>query len=733
MASKLSMGSGSYAGEGVGMKKRFDPMGVGVGVAGALLALAPAFSGCGPANPSGESVRAAPSPTRADERKIASSCERSQPGVGPRREGDTRQGSSVALAREGDRLFAYVADKDRAQITVVDLSSDRVVQTVPTSGGPEQVLVLEDGRVVASIADGAHLEVFEPTGSSSEVLASRCARTVPAGPFGLALSTDDATLVVTSAWEPSLSSFAAKDLSLRGAQTLPRSPRGVLVDDTGRAFVSHVAGANLSVVDLAKLERFPRSIDLRVRTSSPEVAPADAQILRGGVQGYALVGVELTPAGAGGALRDEYGTREAPPPLAGKVPVQPRAKPKPKPKPGLAPVSPDPSKPMLEIAPPGELPAPVAPKARSMRVIVPMVSVDPGDKNRPTQHYYGPPPTGGVPKEAPVAVVVDAVAEKSLTSVVTPAPSGAQAECVLPRSAAYSRATGQLLVTCMGIDELFVLDASATDPMRAVRDRHALPAGPTGVAVAERERVAVTFGQFDAALAVVSLDGKGTRTIPIDTKASSLTPTHAEGRRLFYRARDTRLTFDGIACASCHPDGGDDGVSWSTPEGMRQTLMLAGRVQGTAPYGWSRKQGTLSTYISDTSSRLGGSGMPESDVHALASFVKHIPGPPKRSESALAAEGREAFFSAGCDSCHVAAVGTDAQSYKFSLDDPSSSYEEGFDTPSLLNVNATGPYFHDGRYETLEALLADPNSKMGSTASLSSADRASIRAFLESL
>jgi CxxC motif-containing protein (DUF1111 family) len=166
---------------------------------------------------------------------------------------------------------------------------------------------------------------------------------------------------------------------------------------------------------------------------------------------------------------------------------------------------------------------------------------------------------------------------------------------------------------------------------------------------------------------------------------------------------------------------------------MRQTLMLAGRVQGTAPYGWSRKQGTLSTYISDTSRRLGGSGMADRELDALASFVKHIPGPPKRAESALAAEGREAFFSAGCDSCHVAAVGTDAQSYKFSLDDPTSTYEEGFDTPSLLNVRATGPYFHDGRYETLEALLADPNSKMGKTATLTGDERASIRAFLESL
>lgn len=723
--------------------------GVRVSFWGGVVGLAALSAGCTPSNPSGEAVRAAPSPKRADAVRLESSCARVAPGVGPVREGSVRQGSTVALARESERLLAYVADRDRNQISVVDVTHNALVQTVPASGSPEQLLVLADGRVVASIADGAHIEVFEPTGDPERVLESRCARTLPAGPFGLALSPNEDTLVVTSAWEAALSSLDAKDLSLRGAQSLPRSPRGVLVDETNRAFVSHIAGASLSVVELSKLEQAPRKIDLRVKAASLRGENLDLDVLRGGVQGFALAGVEISPTvlEPGGALKNDAGgvAGELPRPLAGKAPVAPKAAPTPQPPVRAAtpkaPAAPDGSKaPMIGVTQPGPEPVPTPaprPAKSAMRLIVPMVSLDPGDRNRPTQMYYGPPPTAGVPKEAPIAVVVDAQSEKSMSShVLAPTANLRGEECLLPRAVAYRRDAQQLLVTCMGIDQMLVLDARAADPMRAVVERHHVPAGPTGVAIAESERVAVTFGQFDASLAVVSLDGKGSRTIPLDVGASSISPTDAEGRRLFYLSNDTRLTSDGVACASCHPDGGDDGVSWSTPEGMRQTLMLAGRVQGTAPYGWSRKQGTLATYISDTSRRLGGTGLPKPELDSLAAFVKHLPGPPRREvNSALVDEGREVFFSSGCDGCHVAAVGTDARSYEFSADEPSpySSLREGFDTPSLLNVRATGPYFHDGRYPTLEALLADPSSQMGNTSRLSPQEQTSLKAFLESL
>ena len=75
-------------------------------------------------------------------------------------------------------------------------------------------------------------------------------------------------------------------------------------------------------------------------------------------------------------------------------------------------------------------------------------------------------------------------------------------------------------------------------------------------------------------------------------------------------------------------------------------------------------------------------------------------------------------------------VGTDAKSHNV-LGTTSSGDE--IDTPSLIRVRMSGPYFHDGRYRSLDDVLADKTSKMGKTSSLSSDDQAAMRAYLESL
>jgi hypothetical protein len=56
-------------------------------------------------------------------------------------------------------------------------------------------------------------------------------------------------------------------------------------------------------------------------------------------------------------------------------------------------------------------------------------------------------------------------------------------------------------------------------------------------------------------------------------------------RALFHETDDFRLSADGRACASCHPDGREDGLTWATPDGPRQTIMLAGRIDGSGLHG----------------------------------------------------------------------------------------------------------------------------------------------------
>jgi cytochrome c peroxidase len=93
--------------------------------------------------------------------------------------------------------------------------------------------------------------------------------------------------------------------------------------------------------------------------------------------------------------------------------------------------------------------------------------------------------------------------------------------------------------------------------------------------------------------------------------------------------------------------------------------------------------------------------------------------------------GRELFFDArqGCASCHVGGSGTDAAKHAVQRGDKA----ERIDTPSLKLVSGTAPYFHDGRFETLDALLASADHAMGGTLHLHPRERAALAAYLETL
>jgi cytochrome c peroxidase len=51
----------------------------------------------------------------------------------------------------------------------------------------------------------------------------------------------------------------------------------------------------------------------------------------------------------------------------------------------------------------------------------------------------------------------------------------------------------------------------------------------------------------------------------------------------------------------------------------------------------------------------------------------------------------------------------------------------------LKFVNGTAPYFHDGRYKTLEDMLRATDSEMGHTSHLNAQQRNQLAAYLETL
>jgi cytochrome c peroxidase len=323
--------------------------------------------------------------------------------------------------------------------------------------------------------------------------------------------------------------------------------------------------------------------------------------------------------------------------------------------------------------------------------------------------------------------------------VRAPNASGA-APCLLPRSAVYD--DGSLYLTCLGIDALLKLDARGIDPSRAEVRRWSVAAGPSGVAVDRDTHRAVVWSQFDREIAIVdTTGGAATMRLALARQSAGVTANVALGRRLFHRVGDARISSDGRACASCHPDGRDDALTWSTPDGSRQTPMLAGRLTETAPYGWLGASDSVRDHLRKTFERLGGEGLPPAELSALVDYVSTL-APPivpaafmSREKQKLVERGRVLFESAetGCATCHEASRGFSDGMRHSVIARRADQEGEAFDTPSLRFIAGTGPYFHDGRYKTLDDVLTAPDHAMGTSTRLDRHDRAALVAYLETL
>ena len=140
--------------------------------------------------------------------------------------------------------------------------------------------------------------------------------------------------------------------------------------------------------------------------------------------------------------------------------------------------------------------------------------------------------------------------------------------------------------------------------------------------------------------------------------ADPMDPVMRRGRTLFSSSNPDKyptLTKSRLGtCASCHPNGGNDGTSWGTMEGERRTMSLYGGVAGR---GWLHAMGTHrdAHEFADTivRERLGGALSPK-DTDALAQYLAF--GIPRLQtpvvDETLAAAGAQVFADK-CASCHA--------------------------------------------------------------------------------
>ena len=588
----------------------------------------------------------------------------------------SRDGSAVQLAEIDGRVVAYVADEDDSLVRVIDVEEGRELSNVRLGGVPSQLVMRHDGHLLATLRDVSQVVVLGGGGSATSKLRVVKRIDVPADPVGLALSGDDTTLVVTSGWGRAVTVLDASTMEVRAEHAVAREPRGVVVSSDGkRAFVSHVVGMTLDVIALDGTTPFTKEKKAK--------------------KALGVDGVEQV-----------FGRRMG-------VADQQRSACQ-----GFA------------LA-----------RSDSGRIFAPHVLAFTGDPAENSSGYGG----GSEGREAEVfhVPVIDEDAAKVVAESMRLAGGldGVPSKCALPRAAAVGKAG--LFVTCLGDDSVKLFDAQAVNPHDVALSRWAVPAGPVGIALDEAHGRAVVWSQFAHAITSVAIgDGSETPrpfalssvTLPRETRVSAKIE---RGRLLFHATGDARISGDGRACASCHPDGRDDSLVWSSPNGPRQTPVLAGRISGAAPYGWNGDAVDVSTHLVQTFKRLGGAGMTGGDKEALMAYVGSMRAPPaKRAKDAAAVvRGQDIFRSAKaeCSSCH----GNDGDLPDGVNHDVKSrtagDRRTKFDTPSLRFVSGSAPYFHDGRFKDLKTLLAKTDGKMGHTKHLSQDELGDLEAYLESL
>lgn len=203
-----------------------------------------------------------------------------------------------------------------------------------------------------------------------------------------------------------------------------------------------------------------------------------------------------------------------------------------------------------------------------------------------------------------------------------------------------------------------------------------------------------------------------------------------EGHRLFHFVTDLSL----LACASCHPEGGDDGHVWNFDLiGARRTQNLRGGLLATAPFHWNGDLANMQSLLGEVFvRRMGGWLENDSQSIAMAQWLDGLKVPPRSPGDAPAIARGKALFEdpvVGCTSCHSGPHLTNNQSVEVGTG-------AAFQVPSLIGLAHRAPFMHDGCATTLRGRFAPAcggGDRHGKTSQLLASQIDDLVAYLESL
>jgi hypothetical protein len=194
----------------------------------------------------------------------------------------------------------------------------------------------------------------------------------------------------------------------------------------------------------------------------------------------------------------------------------------------------------------------------------------------------------------------------------------------------------------------------------------------------------------------------------------------------------------GIACASCHAEGTEDGRIWSfsgcSGAMVRRTQSLQVGLKGTEPFHWGGDEKDFPQLVTDVFvGRMSGPMLATDQIDATLNWID---AQPRRTHSAptdTAAVARgKALFSdpahAACGTCHTGPSLTNNQTVDVGTGGT-------FQVPSLVGIGTRGPYMHDGCAPTLRDRFGacGGGDKHGMTSSLQPAQLDDLITFLNTL
>ena len=197
------------------------------------------------------------------------------------------------------------------------------------------------------------------------------------------------------------------------------------------------------------------------------------------------------------------------------------------------------------------------------------------------------------------------------------------------------------------------------------------------------------------------------------------------GHEIFHRSTES-----GLSCASCHPEGGDDGHTWNFAElGRRRTQALDVGLAGTEPFHWDGDMQDMNMLMGEVlAHRMGGSRQSEDRRDSFKAWLfaqERPPANPGLDDPTEVDLGRELFASYGCGTCHVGtglggSLTTEIRG-------------ESLQVPVLRRVSLRPPFMHDGRAATLEEAVRDMLLTANGIDSPLQADVEAMTAYMRSL